>query len=170
MERTNSPNAEMTIDARLRLVRAMWLVILMLVFVLALVGFFSLRNAHTLSPQDAALLPDDVKRIFSATEVVRIIAYPLGLLSVILAAPLTLRRYRRKAEQAQRPKLFGVGLFIALAFAAFGAICGLCALYLGGGAPASYLLMAVSALGIIVLFPRREHLSAAASTGTGSDF
>jgi amino acid transporter len=160
MERINSPNAETTIDARLRLMRAMWLVILISVFVFALVVFFSLGNTPTLSPQDAAILPDDVKRTFLAMEVIRIITYLLGLLSIILAAPLILRRYRRKAKQAQRPELFGVGLFIALAFTAFGAICGLSALYLSGGALAFYLLMAISALGIIMLFPRREHLSA----------
>jgi hypothetical protein len=141
-------------DARLRALRTIWAALLGSVFLYAAVGYFLRPPAFTWRALGYAGEGGSVGLAF-----VTMGLYVAGLLAVILSQFL-LRSFLRRAEAEQNPALVQTGFILTLVVCEAGALLGLVILFLVGSWLA-FLLMAMSAMMIAILRPRREMLAAA---------
>lgn len=144
-----------SIDARLQVLRIIWAAILGSVFLYAAVGY--VLNPPTASWRSLGFAGEGGS---ASLALVTAGLYVVGLLAAVLFSQLLLRSFLRRAEAEQNPALVQTGLILALAVCEAGALIGLVILFLAGSWNA-FLLMAISAMMIAILRPRREQFAAA---------
>lgn len=155
MQPIKPDGAAATLDERLRVMRIVWAALLLAVGFYALVAYF-------VDP------PTDVERRANGEAAT---AWLLPLL-VILGAALVLvsivvkRAYARRAEAERRPELLQTGLIVGAALCDAAALFGFVGLFVTGDRYA-YVLFVVGAVGILLHFPARDRLLAAAPRGLG---
>ena len=143
------------IDARLRTLRTMWAAFLGTVCLYAVVGFVVHPPAFTW--RALGFMGDGTSVTLS---LVTAGLFFVGQLAVVLFSQLLLRSFLRRAEAEQNPALVQTGYILAFALCEAGALLGLVILFLIGSWNA-FLLMAMSAMMIAILRPRREQLATA---------
>ena len=146
----NTPDA----DARLRTLRTIWAAILGSVFLYAVLGYVISPPALTWRALGYAGEGGSV-----GIALVTASLYLVGL-SAVICSQFLLRSYLRRAEAEQNPALVQTGYILTFVVAEAGALLGLVILLLAGSWVA-FALMAASAMMIVILRPRREHLDAA---------
>ena len=149
--KANAPD----IDARLRALRTIWAALLGSVILYAVVGY--VVSPPALSWRSLGFAGENGS---AALAVVTAGLYLAGLLASVLFSQMTLRSFLRRAEAEQNPALVQTGFIIALVVCEAGALLGLVVLFLARSWTA-FLLMGISAMMIVLMRPRREHLAAA---------
>jgi hypothetical protein len=150
-----SSNANATdTDARLRTLRIIWAAILGSVFLYAVVGYAVSPPALTWRALGYAGESGSV-----GLALVTAGLYLVGL-GAVICSQFLLRSFLRRAEAEQNPALVQTGYILTLVVGEAGALLGLVILLLAGSWVA-FALMAASAMMIVILRPRREHLDAA---------
>ena len=148
----NQPTAGAGLDARLRVMRILWVVFLVTIGLYALVTVFA-RPSHEVVLERRG---EDYSTLLTAFGV-------LGLFLVALSFLFKGRYYRKAAEQ-QAPDQAQTGFIIAEVLCESAALFGLVALFITWNDYA-YSLLVIGALGQLLHFPRRDELAAAYRKG-----
>lgn len=155
MQPLKHDRAAAALEGRLRLMRIVWAGLLLAV------GFYALV-AYLVDP------PTDAERR-AAGEAAPALLLPLLVIlgaAVVLASIVVKRAFARRAEAERRPELLQTGLIVGAALCDAAALFGFVGLLVTGDRYA-YLLFAVRAVGILLHFPSRDRLLAAAPRGSG---
>jgi F0F1-type ATP synthase membrane subunit c/vacuolar-type H+-ATPase subunit K len=142
------------IDTRLRSLRIIWAAILGTIFLYAALGYF---ESPPILSWRVGFAGEDGSAALGLTAGV---LYLVGLLAAVGASQLLLRSFLRRAEAEQNPALVQTGFIVAFVFCEAGALIGLVILFMTRSWVA-FLLMAISAMMVAILFPRREQVAAA---------
>jgi len=142
------------VEAVLRTLRIIWMAVLGTVFLYAALGYFTsppIFSWRVGFAGEGGSLPVGLTAG---------VLYLVGLLAAVAASQLLLRSFLRRAEAEQNPALVQTGFIVAFVACEAGALLGLVVLFLTKSWVA-FLLMAISAMMIAILFPRREQVAAA---------
>ena len=151
----SSSKDNMSLDERMSAMRLIWGVMLGSVVLYAVAGVA--MNPPGFSARALAHGGEDGS---PAAIVASVVLYTAGLAACIFVAPRLMRSFLARAEREQRPGLVQTGLVVSLAVCEAVALAGLCVL-LATGSWVALMLMAASALMIVILRPRRDQLAAA---------
>ena len=148
-----SPEADARAEARLRVMRILWIAFLASVGLYALVAYL----ANPLSDAERARIQGDPAP--TGIPAVLVALFALGV-ALVVASFVLKQAFAKKAAARQLPDAFQTGFILALAFCESAALFGLVGLFVTGSRYA-YALLALGALAIALHFPRREQLLAA---------
>ena len=148
-----SPEADARAEARLRVMRILWVAFLASVGLYALVAYL----ANPLSDVERARIQGDPAPAGVPTVLVALFALGVAL---VVASFVLKQAFAKRAAARQLPDAFQTGFILALALCESAALFGLVGLFVTGNRYA-YALLAFGALGIALHFPRREQLLAA---------
>jgi F0F1-type ATP synthase membrane subunit c/vacuolar-type H+-ATPase subunit K len=155
MQPINRGQGATSTEARLRTMRILWAVLLVTVGLYALVAYFT------------APMPDAERRQLGADgpDWLLPLLVILGVVAV-LASIVVKRSFAHRAEAERRPDLLQTGMIVAMVLCEMAALFGLVGLFLTGDRYA-YVLFAVGAVGMLLHFPSRDRLLAAAPRTLG---
>jgi hypothetical protein len=146
----NHPAADAALDARLRVMRILWVAFLLTVVVYVIITVFAVPL------KDAAEEGRDNPTLLLAFAV-------MGLMSVAASFVLKRHFYGHAVEQTN-PDKFQIGFIVALAFCEFSPLLGLVGLFVTHNRYA-YALFVLGALGQLLHFPTRDQLAATYKKG-----
>ena len=153
MQPTKRDKAVVGLEERLRLMRIIWAMFLFAVVVYAAVGYFA-------APAEGA-----ERGAVAATRWVLPLLV-LASVACVLVSIVVKRAFARRAGAERRPELMQSGLIVGVSLCEAAALFGLVGLFVTGDRY-SYVLFAVGAVGILLHFPSRERLLAAAPRRLG---
>jgi hypothetical protein len=159
----SSPNTHANPEARLRTMRILWAVFLASVCLYALVAYYIASPTLSWSSVQSDGPLGSIGATAGGFSTMFIMFFAFGM-STVVASFLLKQAFTKRAIGEQNPALLQTGLILSVALCEMAGLFGFIGLMVDGN-PFAYLLFAVSALGILLHFPRREQVFATYSTG-----
>jgi hypothetical protein len=143
-------------EMRLRTMRIIWASLLASVCLYALIAYYIAPATSAWSSVSSDGPLGSIEATAGGTSTTLIVLFALGM-STVVASFLLKHAFAKRAIAERNPALLQTGLILAVVLCEMAGLFGFIGLMVDGN-PFAYLLFVVSALGILLHFPRREQV------------